>query len=120
MIGPATSSLGPLFDQALSPKERALQAFEEREGEWLERIRAAALEYHRATGMPITSDDVRGLIESDKRLAFPKWCSPNVMGQVFRKGGWRSVGFTNSKLPQANGNLIRQWVMPELLEEECA
>lgn len=93
----------------MSPRERALAAFEIEEGRWLDKIRAAAIALHHATGRPICSDDLRALMANYPTLLPPPDRSMNIMGSVFRRG-FRCVGRTTSQMEQAHENEVRLWI----------
>lgn len=102
-----------LMDQAganpeVAEARRILEAFEESEGPWLERIRVVALRIYRQHGRPISTDDLRFLMDAHPELEPPRE-SRNIMGAVFTRG-FRRVGYRRSEYPGSHGNLIGTWV----------
>lgn len=52
----------------------------------------------------------------DARRIFESWDPPssdrldrNFLGQLFRTGNWRKVGYTRSRTDGSHGNLIAEW-----------
>lgn len=86
---------------------RILAAFEVARGDWLQRIRRAALELYHVLCRPISADDLRALMARHPHLE-PPGDNRNVMGSVFRDG-WEQVGWIRSRTPGSHGNLIALW-----------
>lgn len=88
----------PLFAPAPEPdrtdeeaaKARVLAAHEDRHGALLDRMRQHARSVHRRTGRPVSVNDVREIIEEERRAG--REVDRRLAGQVFAGKGWRRVG----------------------------
>lgn len=102
------SAQASLFENPeIEARDRVLEEFERRDGEWLDGIRLVALYLYKTKGRAISADDLREVIAKHPEMEPPG--SMKVMGQVFRRG-WRAVGRIQSKTPGSHANEIRTYV----------
>ena len=94
---------GVLFDLEAGHalKRDALERFEVKAGDWLDRARQAAMEICRRRGA-VTSDEVLEVV------GLPEGVHHNVIGAIFQKGFVR-VGFRRTRRPEGHARLIGMW-----------
>lgn len=81
-------------------REQALDLFERTRADWLRDLRAEARAIYARTGQPLSTNDVRHLLDGYTG-------DPRILGAVFR--GWQPVGWTVVK-SKANARPIRLFV----------
>lgn len=101
----------PLF--APPVESAAVQAVHDRaedtHAEFLDRVRRILAGMYASGGYVISTDEAWAAMER-YGIRIPEGCSPNVLGSLF--SGWERatpVGWTRSKRPGANANLLRTW-----------
>jgi len=88
-------------------RERALDLFEKvGRGELLARIRETAHRLYRTEQRPLSTNDVRFMLEE---LGYEG--DPRILGAVFR--GWHLAGWTTVDSKLANARPIRTFIPPE-------
>lgn len=106
----------------LAAGQAVLDLFEQRDGEWLGRLRAELrrLYFTRKVEWPatwgeayVTADDARALMRQYRSLRPPEGTSNNSLGALFRGKGWRRVGDHFSNTQGSHGNRIGRWAVVE-------
>lgn len=84
---------------------------EDRHAEFLDRVRRILAGMYAGSETAISTDEAWSAMER-YGIRIPEGCSPNVLGSLF--SGWdraQPIGWTRSKRPGANANLLRTWVI---------
>jgi len=108
----------------IEERDRILAALGDTRSGWLDEIRAemARLYERRRTAWGaeafVTADDARAYFESLSPPP-PEALSRNFLGAVFKKKGWRAVGFSHSQTKGSHGNLIRKWQLTRTGENDA-
>lgn len=79
--------------------------FTKEKQEWIEEAREAMVYLLQTGSSYVTSDDIH------RMCPLPRYLHKNTMGSVFNSRDFRSVGYTKSRRPSANGRVIQQWVL---------
>lgn len=112
LSGPGVAGL-PLFaPPANSPAVQAVHdRAEDTHADFLDRVRRTLAGMYGGSGTAVSTDEAWSAMER-YGIRIPDGCSPNVLGSLF--SGWsraKPVGWTRSKRPGANANLLRTWTI---------